>query len=209
MRTALKVALSAVAGGLAIVLVVAALTAGGLLTNPFTTRTVDRSQPVLLKSVQNISQYHAAVGNFEVVLDVERDVRWVPDFVLGERSLFVAAGTVNAYVDFSGLTEEDLELSRDGRSVEVRLPDAQLDEPNLDQDRTYLFTQERGVVNRLSDALSARDQSGLYELAEKKLEAAAKESELARRAEENTKAMLVGMFGSLDIRATFVEDSDG
>jgi hypothetical protein len=205
MRTALKVALSAVAGGLAIVLVIAALSVGGLLTNPFQSRTTDRSQPALLKSVQNISQYHAAVGNFEVVLDIEKDIRWVPDFVVGERSLFVAAGTVNAYVDFSGLTEDDLTLSGDGRSVKVRLPAAQLDEPNLDQDRTYLFSQERGVVNRVNDALSARDQSGLYELAEEKLETAAKKSELTKRAEENTKAMLVGMFGSLDIETTFVD----
>ncbi|TNC42432.1 DUF4230 domain-containing protein [Mumia zhuanghuii] len=205
MRTALKVALSAVAGGLAIVLVIAALSVGGLLTNPFQSRTTDRSQPALLKSIQNISQYHAAVGNFEVVLDIEKDIRWVPDFVVGERSLFVAAGTVNAYVDFSGLSEDDLTLSGDGQSVKVRLPEAQLDEPNLDQDRTYLFSQERGVVNRVNDALSARDQSGLYELAEDKLEAAAKKSELTKRAEENTKAMLVGMFGSLDIEATFVD----
>lgn len=209
MRTALKVALSAAAGGLAVVLVVGALTVGGLLSNPFQARTTDRSQPALLKSVQNISEYHAAVGNFEVVLDIEKDIRWVPDFVVGERSLFVAAGTVNAYVDFADLTDDDLTLSGDGTSVKVRLPDAELDKPNLDQDRTYLFSQERGVLNRVGDALSARDQSSLYALAEKKLEAAAEESELVRRAEENTKAMLVGMFGSLDITATFVDEESG
>jgi hypothetical protein len=177
------------------------------ITNPFQSRTTDRSQPALLTSIQDISQYHAAVGNFEVVLDVEHDVNWVPAFIAGERSLFVAAGTVNAYVDFSGLAERDLTLSADGKSVKIRLPQAKLDKPNLDQNRTYLFSQDRGVVNRAGDALSAQDQSELYKLAEKKLVTAAEESKLAQQAEENTRAMLTGMFKSLGLQVTFTDDA--
>jgi hypothetical protein len=124
-----------------------------------------------------------------------------------ERSLFVAVGTVNAYVDFSGLAEGDLTLSVDGRSVKIRLPEGKLDKPNLDLDRTYLFSQERGVVNRIGDALSVQDQSELYKLAEQKLVSAAEESELAQQAEENTRAMLTGMFKSLDIEVTFTDDA--
>ena len=116
---------------------------------PFQTETIDRSQPALLVSVQELSQYHAAVGSFEVVLDIEEDTSWVPGFIAGERSLFVAAGTVNAYVDLSGLSDGDLQLSKDETSVAIRLPEAQLDEPNLDQERTYLFSQDRGVVDRI------------------------------------------------------------
>lgn len=177
------------------------------ITLPFQTRTTDRSQPVLLKSIQDISQFHAAVGNFEVVLDVERDVDWVPGFIAGERSLMVAAGTVNAYVDFSGLAERDLTLSVDGKSVEIRLPDAKLDKPNLDLDRTRLFSQERGLVNRTVGAISVQDQSELYKLAEQKLVSAAEKSELAKQAEGNTRAMLTGMFKSLDIEVTFTNDA--
>jgi Protein of unknown function (DUF4230) len=177
------------------------------ITNPFQSRTTDRSQPALLTSIQDISQFHAAVGNFEVVLDVEHDVDWVPGFIAGERSLFVAAGTVNAYVDFSGLAERDFTLSVDGKSVKIRLPDAKLDMPNLDQDRTYLFSQERGVVNRYRDALSVQDQSELYQLAEQKLVSAAEKSELAQQAQENTRAMLTGLFKSLDIAVSFTDDA--
>lgn len=161
---------------------VAALGAAGLLgvKLPFQSTTIDRSQPALLKSIQDISQFHAAVGHFEVVLDHEDDVNWVPSFIAGERSLFVAAGTVNAYVDFSSLANGDLTLSEDGKSVEIRLPEAQLDKPNLDQDRTYLFSQERGVINRVADALSTPEQQELYQLAEQKMVSAAEESELVR-----------------------------
>lgn len=182
----------------------------GLLgvTDPFQSKTIDRSQPALLVSVQELSEYHAAVGHFQVIVDDEQDVSWVPGFIAGERSLFVANGTVNAFVDLSGLTEGDLTLSEDGTSVKVRLPEAELDKPNLDldQERTYLFSQKRGVIDRVGDAISSQNQSDLYQLAEQKLESAAEESELAQQAEENTKAMLIGMFSSLDLEVTFLDD---
>jgi hypothetical protein len=206
MRIAVRFASLLIAGTLVFV---AGLGAAGLsgIKNPFQSRTIDRSQPALLKSIQDISQFHAAVGNFEVVIDHEKDVDWVPGFIAGERSLFVAAGTVNAYVDFSGLDEGDLTQSEDGRSVEIRLPEARLDKPNLDQDRTYLFSQERGVINRVGDALSAEDQQELYQLAEQKLVSAAEDSELVQRAKENTRAMLIGMFNALDIKVTVTDDA--
>ena len=204
MRIAVRIASLLIVGALVFV---AGLGGAGLLgvKNPFESKTIDRSQPALLKSIQDISQYHAAVGNFEAVLGYEQDVGWVPGFIAGERSLFVAAGTVNAYVDFSGLAEGDLAVSEDGKSVEIRLPESKLDKPNLDQDRTYLFSQERGVINRVGDALSTDDQQELYQLAEEKLASAAEESELAQQAEENTRAMLIGMFNALDITVTFTD----
>ena len=206
MRMAVRIVSLLIAGTL---LFVIGLGAAGLLgiNLPFQSRTIDRSQPALLKSIQDISQFHAAVGNFQVVVDYEDDVNWVPGFIAGERSLLVATGKVNAYVDFSGLSEGDLTLSEDGKSVEIRLPEAQLDKPNLDldPDRTYLYSQERGVINRVGDALSTSDQQELYRLAEQKMVTAAKESELEHQAEENTRAMLIGMFDSLDIKATFTD----
>ena len=191
-----------------VILAVALVGAARLVdfTLPFGTETIDRSQPALLKSIEDISEYHAAVGNFEVVVDEERDVRFVPSFIAGERSLFVGAGTVDAYVDFAGLDDGDLVLSADKATVQVRLPEAELSEPNLDQDRSYLFSQDRGVVDRVGSVLSTEDQQQLYLSAEEKLAEAAEGSELRDQAERNTRDMLKGFFAALDIEVTFVEE---
>jgi hypothetical protein len=159
---------------------------------------------VLLKSIQDISQYHAAVANFEVVLDIEDDVPGIPAMFAGRRTLFVAAGTVNTYVDLSGLADEDLTLSPDGKSAKVRLPEPQLDKPNLDHDRSYVFGQDRGVIDRIADAIEPPQQAQFFKLAETKMTAAAEESELRKQASENTRAMLAGMFSSLGIQVTFL-----
>lgn len=176
------------------------------LTNPFEKERVDRSQPALLTSIEDVSEYRAAVGSFQVIVDIEDDVNNLPDFLAGERSLFVASGTVDAYVDFSGLTEDDVVVSADGTSATIRLPEAQLDEPNLDQEETHLYDKDRGLIDRVRDALETDDQSEIYQLAEDKLRTAAAESELTDQARDNTRTFLTGLCEQLGIEVTFVEE---
>lgn len=193
----------------ALLLGLAGLGVGNLFGfNPFQVTQIDRSQPVLLKSITDISQYHAAAGNFEVILDIEEDHEWAPAFLAGRRTLFVAAGTVNASVDLSGLTDQDLTLSADGKSVTVHLPEPELDKPNLDSGRSYMFSQERGLADRFLDALETPEQQQFYERAEAKLAAAAEASDLRDQAAKNTRDMLKGLFGSLGIEATILDNSN-
>ena len=170
--------------------------------NPFGSDTKDRSQPVLIKSLENLSDYHAATANMQVVVDVEEDAKLLPSFIKGERTLFVAAGTVDAAVDFRGLSRDPdaVQVSDDRRSVRLTLPAPKLLEPSLDPDRTRVYDRDRGVLDRVEDALSDRpgDEQPLYQLAEDKLAAAADEDpRLLKTAERNTRAMLEGLLRGL------------
>jgi hypothetical protein len=171
--------------------------------NPFDEETIDRSQPVLLKSLENLSEYRAASANMQVVVDVEQDTDLIPSFIKGERTLFVAAGTVDAAVDFGGLgkSPDSVQVSDDRKSVTITLPAAQLTEARLDQERSRIYDRDRGALDRLEDAFSddgGADQQEIYVLAEEKLtEAAASDPALLQRAEENTRAMLEGMMRGL------------
>ena len=188
-----------------VVVAAAALQLVGVLPklNPFGTDTIDRSQPALLRSLRDLSQYHAAAGDYQVVIDIEKDVRYVPDVLAGQRTLFVSMGTVNAYVDFSGLTE--MKVSEDRKVVELKLPKPQLDKPNLDQERSYVFAQERGLFDRLASVVRTADQQPFYVAAEQKIADAAKESGLAAKAEENTRKMLEGMLKALGFEVHFLD----
>jgi hypothetical protein len=178
------------------------------LPNPFASREVDRSQPVLLKAIVDLKVYKAASGNFQVLVDLEESARGVPLLIKGERTLFVAAGTVDAEVDFSTIDRGAIEVSADGRSARVTLPRAHLTRARIDPDRSYVFSRERGLLDRLGSVLSDNPTSErrLYQLAEDRLEAAATESGLVERAEQNTRAMLESMLRSLgyrDVTVTF------
>lgn len=182
----------------AVILVVGARITWSLL-NPFEERAIDRSQPALLSSIHNLSRFTAATGNFQVIVDLEKDVALLPDAVKGTRTLFVGAGTVDAYVDFDALDSGAITVSPDGTHVTVVLPPAQLEKPNLDNSRSYVYAHQRGILDRVEDFLSAspQNQQELYILAEKKIADAAIASDLRRRADQNTEAMLRGMLTSL------------
>ena len=169
--------------------------------NPFKEETVDRSGPVLLKSLENLSEYRAASANLQVVVDVEQDTGLVPSFIKGERTLFVAAGNVDAAVDFSRLGRGAVRVSDDRKQVAITLPPARLTEARLDSERSRVYDRDRGALDRIEEAFSddgGADQQELYVLAERKLtEAAAGDPTLLRTAERNTRSMLEGMMRGL------------
>jgi hypothetical protein len=170
------------------------------LGNPFSTETVDRSGPAVLKSLENLRDFRAASGHFEVIVDVEKDTRFVPSSLKGERVLFVAIGDVDAGVDFTGIEEGAVEVSDDRRAVTLELPPATIREPELDLERSYVYDRDRGAIDRLQ-SLFGDDSTvpqELYPLAEEKLASAARDgSGLLARAERNTRLMLVGLLRSL------------
>jgi hypothetical protein len=180
------------------------------LPNPFASREVDRSQPVLLKAIEDLKVYKAASGNFQVLVDLEESARGIPLLIKGERTLFVAAGTVDAEVDFSTIDRGAIEVSADGRSARVTLPRAHLTRAHIDPDRSYVFSRKRGLLDRLGSVLSDNPTSErqLYQLAEDRLAAAATQSGLVEQAERNTRAMLESMLRSLGYREVTVTFRD-
>ncbi|GAB3947621.1 hypothetical protein GCM10027614_43190 [Micromonospora vulcania] len=188
------------AAALAVVVLLGVQATGFLpdFRNPFAKEQTDRSQPPLLKSIQDLSRYVAAEGNFQVVVDTQNDRRNVPDFLLNERTLFVGAGSVEAYVDFAKIGEGAVVESADGKSVEIKLPAPQFGETNLDLEKSYVFAEQRGLLNRIGDLVGndPNRQQQVYQLAEERITAAARDSGLAARAEANTRKMLEGLLRS-------------
>ncbi|MEU1852351.1 DUF4230 domain-containing protein [Streptomyces sp. NPDC019990] len=172
------------------------------LKDLFGTDTHDRSGPALLQSIQDISRYEAASGNFQVVVDLEKDARFLPDAIRGTRTLYVGAGTVDAYVDLGKVGENDVRVNGDRTSATLRLPHARLGKPALDPDRSYAVSKQRGLFDRLGDLFSdnPNGEQAVQQLAVRHIGDAAKESELTARAESNTTGMLEGLLRSLGFK---------
>lgn len=176
------------------------------LSNPFKAQTTDRSQPVLLVSIQDLARFEAASGNFQVIIDVQQDRSFIPDILFSERSLFVAAGTVDAYVDFAHIGAGDIVASADQKTVTVTLPAPQLEPPNLDPNRSYVYAESQGLVNKLQDLFGGDPNklNELYQLGQQKIAAAAVDSQLPQRAEQNTRQMLHDLLTSLGFVAVTI-----
>ncbi|GIL29745.1 DUF4230 domain-containing protein [Actinocatenispora comari] len=167
--------------------------------NPFAERTVDRSQPVLLQSIRGLSRYEASVGTFQVIIDLQHEAKFLSPVIKGDRTLFVAAGTVDAYVDFDRVGKDAIRVDRSGHAATVRLPHAALERANLDEKASHVVAEQRGLLDRIGAFLGDDPdrQHELYALAQRKIGAAASHSVLRTQAERNTRAMLTGMLRSL------------
>ncbi|MFD5515658.1 DUF4230 domain-containing protein [Streptomyces sp. NPDC127066] len=178
------------------------------LRDVFGTETHDNSGPTLLKSIQDMSRYDAASGNFQVVVDLEKDAKYLPDAIRGTRTLYVGAGTVDAYVDLGRIDRKDVTVNDDRTSATLRLPHAALGKPALDPDHSYAVSKQRGLLDRLGDVFSdnPNDERAVQRLAAQHIGKAAKDSRLTARAEENTTSMLEGLLRSLgftDVTVTY------
>jgi hypothetical protein len=194
-------------GLVALVLVIVSLVAGfnwvrdlvPSFDNPFSSETIDRTSTPVLQSIQDLGEFRAAAGNYQVIVDVEKDTK-LPSELLGERTLFVAKGSVDAGIDLRVVGDEDVQLSADRRAATITLPHAVLYPAELDLAESYIYERDRGLFNAIGDVFSDGDGSEreLYLVAERKLtKAAGGTSGLTARAEENTRATLTSLLRSL------------
>ena len=194
----LVTAAAAVAAVVVLVLVLSAVHLLPQLRNPFAETTTITSQPVLLKSITELSRYEAASGSFQVVVDLtQRSL--LPSFLQGSETLFIGQGTDIAFVDFGQLKGRAIQVSASRAAVTVRLPPAQLEPAVLDVRQSYVYAQQQGLLNRIGNFFGGNpnSQQQVYIAAQQKIETAARRSPLLAEAERNTRAMLNGMLTSL------------
>ena len=196
------------AGAISLVVVVGLVLVGSAihllpqLRNPFSEQTTERSGPVLLQSIVQLSRYEAASGNFQVVVDISSGGSLLPSFLEGSDTLFIGVGTENAYVDFSKLKGNAVQVSADRLTASITLPPAQLEAAVLNVQDSYVFAQQQGLFTRVNSFLSGNpnSQQAVYELAQKQIEGAAAKSQLVTDAERNTTTMLTSLLQSLGFK---------
>jgi hypothetical protein len=175
--------------------------------NPLRERTVDRSSPALLKSLTDLAELHAAEGRYQVLVDLEKDTKYVPSLVKGSRVVYSATGSVDALVDLSAVGPGSVRV--EGTTVHVTVPAVRLAEPALDLAESKVISRERGLLDRVGSAVGEERNPNqqLLVLAEGKLgRAATEDAELRIRAEanaRNTIAALVKGLGYTDVVVEF------
>ena len=176
------------------------------LRSPFAETTVVSSQPVVLKSITALSRYEAASGSFQVVVDLSKRSSWLPSFIEGTQTLFIGAGTDVAFVDFSQLSGNAIEVSANHSAVTIKLPAAQLASAALNVRQSYVFGEQQGLLNRLANFFSGdpNSQQQVYIVAQQKIQNAARQSPLIAQAEKNTQSMLTHLLGSLGFQRVTV-----
>ena len=190
---------AAIVAAIVLIVVLSAVHLLPQLRNPFAETTTVRSQPVILKSITNLSRYEAASGSFQVVVDLTKRSSLIPSFLEGSETLFIGQGTDIAFVDFATLKNRAIAVNANRTAVTVTLPKPQLEPAVLNVSQSYVYAEQQGLFNRIGNFFSGNpnSQQQVYQIAQGKIETAAKQSPLLADAKKNTEGMLTGMLTSL------------
>jgi len=174
--------------------------------NPLAEKTIDRTQPALLKSLTDLAELHAAEGRYQVLVDLEKDTQYVPSVLKGSRVVYSATGSVDALVDLTAIGPGAVRV--EGSTVHVTVPAVRLGGPALDLAASKVVSRERGLLDRIGSAVGPErnpDQK-LLALAQQKVGLAAVEDvQLRQRAEANVRTTLGALIRGLGFSEVVVD----
>lgn len=158
------------------------------LRNP--TPTVIPDPITIIREVQSLARLETIQYSVEKVITAEIN-QGVFGPLFGDRLLFVAHGYVIAGIDLSQLEPEQLRLE-DG-ILFVSLPEAEVFVATLDNENSYVYDRETGVLRKSDKNL----ETAARQIAEQEIERAALEDGILEQAQQNGEVYLERLFNSL------------
>jgi hypothetical protein len=111
------------------------------LLNP--TPTIIPDPVTIIHDVQSLARLETIQYSVEKVITAEVG-QGTFEFLFGDRLLFVAHGRVIAGVDLAKISDQDLWLQ--GETLYVKLPAAEVFVAELDNDKSYVFDRQTGLL---------------------------------------------------------------
>lgn len=158
------------------------------LMNP--TPTVIPDPVTYINEVRALARLETIQYSVEKVVTVEVG-QGVYSFAFGDKVLFVGHGTVIAGIDMEKIQPSDLRL--DNNVLYVRLPPAEVFISTLDNDKSYVYDRETGILRKADPTLETLARQS----AENEILKAALEDGILTQAQSNGEAYLFRFFTSL------------
>lgn len=100
----------------------------------------------ILESIRDMAHLTAVRYNYSSLITTQRDMPGLLAALYGEQLLMVAVGHVDAGIDLSQLTEENVSVQDD--KLTVTLPEPELTNCILNEQQSYVVSQSSGIFAR-------------------------------------------------------------
>ena len=117
---------------------------GGLVRWFQKTLHLESEQAAIVQRVQRLQRLESVKYTLEKVVTGERQSRFFPQSLAGERLLLIVRGEVFAGVDLSKLRSSDVQVN--GKQVKITLPHAEVFSTRLDNNQTRVYSRETGLL---------------------------------------------------------------
>lgn len=141
----------------------------------------------VIRQIQHLNRLETNKYTIETVVEADKPGGY---FGIGaEKLLLIAHGKVVAGIDLGKLQLQDITVSADGKTIDVRLPAVEIFDTSLDEQQTRVYNRQSGLVTRLiskpdPDLESQARQQGVQQILKSAcedgiLDQAAKDGKLA------------------------------
>ncbi len=152
---------------------------------------VDTSRPTVVERIQRLQRLETVVFAMDKIVAGERENRYFPKFLAGDRLLLIVFGEVTAGVDGSRISAADVTVS--GRAVRVKLPEPEVFSARLDSERTRVYSRETGLFTRVDKDL----ETEMRREAERQIRQAALDQGILAAAGANARKTLMSFLSGL------------
>jgi len=105
---------------------------------------LDLDQPAIVQRIQRLQRLESVKYTLEKVVTGEKQSRFLPQSLAGERLLLIVRGEVFAGVDLGKLQSSDVQVT--GKHVKITLPRAEIFSTRLDNNQTRVYSRETGLL---------------------------------------------------------------
>lgn len=151
----------------------------------------DLSQPTVVNRIQRLQRLETVVYTMDKIVTGEKQSALLPDFLAGDKLLLLVHGEVIAGIDFQTLTNADVQII--GKTVHVRLPQAQVLVTRLDSSKTRVYSRQTGLLVSTDPNLETQ----VRQEAEQELQRSALADGILQKAQENARATVLTLMQSM------------
>ncbi|MGH8246577.1 MAG: DUF4230 domain-containing protein [Gammaproteobacteria bacterium] len=169
------------------------------LMNP--TPTIIPDPVTYINEIRALARLETIQYSVEKVITAEQS-QGTFSFLFGDRMLFVAHGIVIAGIDMAKMQPGDMQLVNG--VLNVRLPAAEVFVATIDNQKSYVYTRETGILTKQSVDLETLARQS----AEEEIRKAALEDGILDQAERNAETFLLKFFNALGYNAVIFTFND-
>lgn len=151
----------------------------------------------VLVAIRDVSRLEVTEVQVEKVVDLADKQKLFFDLVPTEDAmLLVAAGSATIGVDLEQLDASDVRWDEATRTAKLRLPAPTVLSSRLDEDATYVYRRETGLLAKRNEQLEARGRKEAL----KAVERAASDPEVTQRAKKQAERQLTSLLTQLGVK---------
>ncbi|HVF69752.1 MAG TPA: DUF4230 domain-containing protein [Xanthomonadales bacterium] len=173
------------------------------INKPKSSYVVDLSSQTVIKQIRSLNRLETSSFTIEKIIDVGTSGNKFSQFLVGDRILLIAHGSVIAGFDMSKIEKENIKIEKG--TLKVTLPAPEILVTKLDSDQTRVYDRQQGLLTKGDRNLESEARAE----AEKVIKDAACKGGILQDASKNARNQLTTLFKSLGFETVIIEIPQG